>query len=129
MRVLVTGDRNWTDRTLIWITLRGFKYLADQLDEVLYVIEGGASGADEAAREWAQTNLDHSVESITVEADWDKHGSRAGPIRNALMLKEHDPEFILAFHNDLENSKGTKHCTQLAESQGRVVYYYRSSAS
>lgn len=32
------------------------------------------------------------------KADWVKYGKRAGPIRNALMLKEQKPDLVVAFY-------------------------------
>ena len=123
MRVLVTGDRNWEDKFLVSVVLRGFQTISeDRFDEVFHVIQGGAKGADEAAREWCMSRP--SVESVTVEAEWDKHGKAAGPLRNIKMFEDHDPEFVLAFHDDLESSKGTKHCVQEALKRGLVVYRF-----
>ena len=123
MRVLVTGDRNWEDKLLVSTVLRGFQTISEDFhDEVFHVIEGGARGADEAAREWCESRS--GVECITVEADWEKYGSAAGPWRNLKMLDEHDPEFVLAFHDDLESSKGTAHCVKKAVERGLVVYRF-----
>jgi hypothetical protein len=41
-------------------------------------------------------------------ADWEKYGKAAGSIRNSEMLTKGKPHGVLAFHNDLVNSKGTK---------------------
>jgi hypothetical protein len=122
--VLVTGDRHWTDKYLVALILHGCNAIADSYDEVLYVIEGGANGADEAAREWCKDR--DEVECITVEAEWTKLGKAAGPLRNIKMLDEHDPELVLAFHNDLARSKGTKHCVEEAEKRGLLIYRFTS---
>lgn len=60
MRVLVTGDRNWSDRLLVWTVLSG--YYADAScgwlttsTEPFIVIEGGAKGADRDAGLWVST--------------------------------------------------------------------------
>jgi hypothetical protein len=46
---------------------------------------------------------------VSVPADWDKYGKRAGAMRNQQMLDEHpDIEQALAFHPNLKESKGTK---------------------
>lgn len=126
MRVLVTGDRNWSDHFLIAMVLRGFKSLSDEADELFCVIEGGAKGADRHAQQWAHRQDPEEVELITVEAEWGKYGNAAGPIRNMKMLDEHEPEFVLAFHNDLANSKGTKHCVEQAKKRGIPVYRFVS---
>jgi hypothetical protein len=33
----------------------------------------------------------------TYEADWESHGRAAGPIRNAKMLIEGKPDYVIAF--------------------------------
>lgn len=95
MRVLVTGDRDWWDSNLIFAEL-------DQLEPDV-VIHGAARGADVMAGDWARL---HSVVCISVPAQWNKHGRAAGPIRNQEMLA-YSPDFVLAFHDDIDHSRGT----------------------
>jgi hypothetical protein len=45
---------------------------------------------------------------IRVSAKWEKYGLAAGPIRNQEMLDTYKPDLVVAFHNDIEHSKGTK---------------------
>ncbi len=40
-------------------------------------------------------------------ANWDQYHRAAGPLRNREMLKE-APDIVLAFHDDLSQSKGTR---------------------
>jgi hypothetical protein len=103
MKVLVTGDRLWTDRAMIEAELSKFP-------SGTIIIHGGARGADTIAGEVAQA-LGFVVR--VYYAEWTKHGRKAGPIRNATMLKrEHilsDPiNLLLVFHRDLSQSKGTR---------------------
>lgn len=121
MRVLVTGDRKWDDEHIVHATLSGFAtFSEDAYDEVFVVIQGGATGADEFARKWGRNKAD--VEHITEEAEWDRYGLAAGPIRNRKMIDEHEPDIVLAFHNDLALSKGTRDCVKYAREQGIPVY-------
>lgn len=124
MRVLVTGDRDYNDYRAIATYLTGWLFLAREKEEKLVIIEGGQRGADQLARSWANINDDFSkdVESITVEAEWSILGKRAGPIRNTKMLREYKPNVVLAFHDDLELSKGTKDCVEKAKKHGIPVY-------
>lgn len=124
MRVLVTGDRNWTDRNIVWAVLDGLRMgIGDDPDFI--VIEGEARGADTEAREWAKAwRLDYEP----FPAKWDEHGKSAGPRRNLKMLVEGKPDVVLAFHGDLENSKGTKHMVTIARKAGVPVYHIRSVA-
>lgn len=48
------------------------------------LIEGGAWGADWLCGMWADKN---KIPYLTVEANWDKHGKSAGPIRNRAMAR------------------------------------------
>jgi hypothetical protein len=117
MRVLVTGDRHWDDEYIIAAVLDGFFVLSlNVYDEEFVVIEGGADGADKFAREWSP-NRD-GVRHITERADWDRYGRAAGPIRNRKMVDEHEPDIFVAFHDDLEKSKGTLDCVGYAQTQG-----------
>jgi hypothetical protein len=104
MRVLCCGDRNWTDRATIERELRTFPG-----DTV--VIEGEARGADALAREVALA-LGFTV--LAYPAHWQEYGRAAGAIRNREMLQQ-NPELVLAFHNDIEHSKGTKDMVAIAQ--------------
>lgn len=124
MRVLVTGDRNWDDYYIVDVVLAGFRDLAhNTFDEEFVVIEGGAKGADQCAREWGVNN--DFVRHITEDANWRRYGKRAGPIRNRKMVDEHEPDFVVAFHDNLDESKGTKDCVDYAKFKGLYVYHIR----
>jgi hypothetical protein len=113
MRLLVCGDRNWSSVESILTQIRSY--------QPSVVIEGEAKGADTIAREVAN-HL--GIPVLSFPADWKKYGRAAGPIRNAQMLKEGRPDFVLAFHDNIETSKGTKNMVMLAKKAGiptRVV--------
>lgn len=86
LRALVCGGRDFTDREMVFRAL-------DEL-RPLVIIEGGARGADALARQWA---LDRGVKFLEFPADWQHHGKKAGPIRNAMMLEEGKPDMVIAF--------------------------------
>jgi len=96
-RILVCGDRNWTDHETMWEEL-------SQYPAGTTIIHGDARGADRMAGEIARKLRMHV---LAVPADWDKHGKAAGPIRNRDMFKRGQPDLVLAFHNDIHKSKGT----------------------
>jgi hypothetical protein len=98
VRVLVCGDRNWTEQVPIYMRLR-------QLPRDTVVIHGCARGADTIGGQVARS-LGFKV--LEFPADWDKYGKGAGPIRNQQMLDEGKPELVLAFHRNFADSKGTK---------------------
>lgn len=98
--MLVTGDRNWTDRSLILTELKEFP-------PGTVVIEGGARGADTLAKRVAESLFgEDSVEEYP--ADWAQFGRAAGPIRNQQMLDEGFPTTVLAFHSNIAESRGTR---------------------
>jgi hypothetical protein len=78
------------------------------------IIHGDARGADSLAGGLAKL-LGMFV--IPVTAKWDIYGKAAGPIRNRQMLAL-GPDLVLAFHNDIENSLGTKNMVTIARKQG-----------
>jgi predicted Rossmann-fold nucleotide-binding protein len=90
MRVLVCGGRNYRDHIRVGEALNR---LHDKLGIDL-IIQGGASGADELAFAWARVN---GVPEQQFEADWENHGSFAGPMRNKRMLEEGRPDLVIAF--------------------------------
>lgn len=106
MKILVTGDRNWSDRRLV---VRALVQVALHFSyrRHFYLVHGDARGADRLAGEVAHDTLGWFVEA--VPADWKQHGRAAGPIRNQKMLDDHlDIDLCIAFHDNLESSKGTK---------------------
>lgn len=121
MRVLVCGDRLWRDSHMVHAHLSSLKAELGTFT----VVEGGATGADvEAAN--AARHLDLPVE--TFKADWIKYGRAAGPRRNRQML-DTKPDLVLAFHDDIEHSRGTKDCVGEARRRGiavRVVSHARA---
>lgn len=131
MRVLVCGDRNWTDASFIIFALSGLAFEYRQQPEFV-VIEGEAKGADTHARIWTEIwegkkkNAPHpNISCLPFPADWEKHHRAAGPIRNRQMLVEGKPNMVYAFHDDLENSKGTKDMVKQALKAGIAVYHFR----
>ena len=74
-------------------------------------MHGAAMGADSMA---GQCAWDAGFTVRSYPAQWDLHGKAAGPIRNRLMLAQH-PDIVLAFHADINSSKGTKDMIRVAE--------------
>lgn len=107
MKLLVCGDRHWVDQEFI---LEAIKKVSPEL-----VIEGGAPGADTLAR-IAASRL--KIPVVEFKAEWNTYGRAAGPIRNIKMLVEGKPDLVVAFHDDIKNSKGTKHMLEEAKKRG-----------
>lgn len=112
-RVLICGDRNWglpngLDAEALALATQQRCVLATYVATLptdSIIIEGEAKGADRFAGIYAEAV---GLEVLRFPAQWDKHGRAAGPIRNKQMLTEGKPTLVVAFHDDIENSKGTK---------------------
>ena len=117
LKILVCGDRDWTNVQRIREILA--TYSTD-----ITIIEGEARGADSIARD-ISTELGFTV--VKCPADWSKYGRSAGPIRNIQML-DMKPDIVLAFHDDLERSKGTRHTVTEAMRRGIHVIVYTSQS-
>jgi hypothetical protein len=110
MRILVCGGRKFADSAVLNRTLDQ----AHSAGPITTLIHGMAKGADTLAGEWAERN-DVPVEGY--RADWEKHGKRAGPIRNAEMLKQGHPRLVIAFRG----GQGTKGMIEQARAVGVPV--------
>ena len=97
MKILICGDRNYKN----WEKIQNY---LNTLDSETIIIHGCAKGADSLAGNLAN-GLGLNI--LRFPADWDTHGRAAGPIRNQQMLDEGQPDLVVYFHDDIENSKGT----------------------
>lgn len=139
-RILITGSRDWTDRTTLAREI--VRYVSEHavmgvdsqglpVDYITtdWVIVHGAckEGADYWADEFAVVNL---IEQEPHPADWKRYGRRAGMVRNAEMVQE-GADVCLAFINPCtkincwrprpHGSHGSTHCADLAEANGIEV--------
>jgi hypothetical protein len=133
--VLVTGDRNWYNRKVITRELTK----VEKKYKILFVIQGGAPGADSQARRICEQL---GITPVTVHALWDAQGKAAGPIRNQKMLElidawgvgpggyvsgedctcsTVDAKIVLAFHSNIKRSKGTADMIRRAKNMGLKV--------
>ena len=123
MKLLVTGSRNWKDRKAIRDVLMRFS-------TGTILIHGDCHGADKMAAAIGQ-QLGFDVRPYP--ADWDRYGNAAGPIRNQEIIdKENligdEIDLCIAFHDDLESSKGTKDMLERAAKAGISTRLYFSRA-
>ena len=111
MRVLVTGSRDWDDPDSIYNEL---EWIRQQQGDFTLVEGGCPTGADRiAADAFRASGMGHMVE--TWEADWRKHGKRAGYLRNQAMIDSR-PDKVLAFiRND---SRGASMTARMARTAG-----------
>lgn len=111
MKVLICGDRHYANYTRIYDFVK-------TLPKGTIVIEGGALGADTLAHRAAQAC---GLQIETYKADWNRYKRAAGPIRNQQMLDEGKPDVVVAFHDNLATSKGTKNMLRQAFNAGVEV--------
>lgn len=141
MRILVTGSRDWHDRTSIARPLmkiitetcpmiyddKGHPDRVDTSDVV--IVHGGARGADLLAEEWASGThplIRCEAHPVTAE-EWRTVGKGAGYKRNAEMVNL-GADVCIAFINpchkddckilEVHGSHGATHTADLAESRG-----------
>lgn len=114
MMVLVCGSRDWPSITPIHDRLR------DLIAEhgPFEVIHGGARGADSMAALAAKW---YRLPCAAFPADWERHGRRAGYLRNLAMLDQ-SPDLVLAFQRN--GSRGTQHTIDEARARGIPVEVY-----
>lgn len=107
-KVLVCGSRDYPDRAKVYHVLDAY---LGRIGPAMMIISGGATGADEFAREWAVSRrVDHEIRY----AKWDLEGRAAGPLRNRRMAKR-KPRLVLAFSLDFDKSRGTADMIKVAE--------------
>lgn len=116
MRIIVCGGRNFgDDREEMIAFARAMLKLRNRHPEISCVIEGGATGADELARLWAEAM---KIQSVTYEADWEKFKAYAGPLRNQRMIDEGKPAAVVAF----PGGRGTEDMVRRARAAGLPVW-------
>lgn len=111
LTILVTGSRDWnTDAQIECIYEELSKYVDPNIDVTL--VHGAARGVDTIA---ATIGEELGFKVVPYPADWVQYKKAAGPIRNAQMLREGKPDLVIAFHDDIAKSKGTKHMFGIAD--------------
>jgi hypothetical protein len=114
MVVLVCGSRLYADYGKVYDCLKNIN--------ASLVFTGGCRGADTLAVRAAKAC---GYPFWEFPADWKKFGKAAGPIRNQQMLDEGQPDLVIAFHQHLEQSKGTRDMIIRAKAQGVPVRLIR----
>ena len=123
MQIIVTGGRDYQDMIKLSEVL-------DKLGATL-IIQGGATGADSLALEYAKSK---GLPYITYEADWDDlsqpdarikytrfgkpYDAQAGHRRNYKMLSENKTATVVAF----PGGAGTRNCVMSAKKLGMKIF-------
>lgn len=110
VRIIVCGGRDYADREHVFQVLDKIHTLRG----IIEVIQGEAQGADRWAREWA---VGYGIPLTRCRAEWEKHGKRAGPLRNRHMLTL-KPDGVVAF----PGGRGTADMISAAQEAGVPVY-------
>lgn len=121
--ILITGSRNWDDRDLIKSALLPYA------KKRVLLIHGDCRGADKIAGDVAE-ELEFQISASP--ADWKLYGRAAGPIANREMVNQAKkfqeagiPTIVLAFHDSLHLSKGTKSCVDMAIKAKLTISYQK----
>lgn len=109
MIALFCGSRNWTDPAPVQRTME--KLVRDR--GLYLVIHGGQRGADSISGSVARSL---GLQVMEEEAEWDRLGPAAGPVRNEAMLgvlvgaalKWSQPVQCHSFHESRTLGKGTR---------------------
>lgn len=99
--VAVTGGRNLSDTGLVNQTLNAIH--AEHHIDVL--VQGGCTGADSIAKQWAIKNLVQVAEFKVEPSQW-RASKSSGPTRNWLMLSTCRVNVLVAF----PGARGTDDC-------------------
>lgn len=116
MKLIIAGGRDFNDYKLL---KRKLDYFLSVVDEDIEIVSGTAKGADKLGELYAKEKM---FPVKRFPADWDKHGKRAGYIRNKEMA-EYATHCVCFWDG---KSAGTKMMIELAEGNGlktKVVRY------
>jgi hypothetical protein len=130
LTILVCGDRNYRDFNTIYEVLSDLHRPSDSpnsplpnsdisvLKSLLHnplskynqtgietIIHGGCFGVDQLSGDVAKQL---QIECRVYRAEWNRYGKSAGPRRNQQMIDQEHPDLVIAFHDDIVGSKGTK---------------------
>jgi len=117
--ILICGDRFWNNFKVMDSFLKNLPVGSK-------VVHGDCRGADKIGG-WLANK--YGFEVYSEPAEWFKYGKKAGPIRNRLMLNKYKINYVWAFHDDLEKSKGTKDMVEAALEKGIPVKLISSSGN
>jgi len=121
MNVVVTGSRDFDAEDVLDAIIEGLR--EHPTCPPLRIAHGACpTGADAFVAAWHLDPPFGDIEITPYPAQWDRLGKAAGPARNKLMLKESDPDLVLAFFKRGAKNRGTQNCVdQAREMNYRVV--------
>jgi hypothetical protein len=109
MNLAIVGSRNFTDPERL-------SRIVDKVQgDITLIVSGGARGADTLAEYYAKKK---AIPYLIFPADWDKHGKKAGILRNQDIVDNADA--MIAFL--APESKGTRDSIKRAQKKGIPVH-------
>lgn len=112
MKVIIAGSRTITDPQVVADAVRKSGF------QVTEVVSGCARGVDLLGSQWAAHN---GIPWKAFPADWEKHGKKAGYLRNVEMANY--AEALIAVWDG--ESRGTKHMIDImTERKDRFVFVH-----
>ena len=108
MKILVCGSRYYADYQTIYKVIKSF-------GTDITIVSGACRGADIIAVKVAQKL---GLPFREYPANWSLYGKKAGVLRNQQMIDIEHPDLVIAFHPDIEGSKGTKDMIRRAKYHG-----------
>ena len=110
MKVAIVGTRTYPDLEQVR------KYVRDLSPDDI-IVSGGAKGVDETAEGEARKL---GMEVISVPAEWNKYGKRAGLMRNDIIVGMAD--CVVAFWDGV--SRGTKYTIDKAKKKNVITQVF-----
>lgn len=110
VKVIIAGGREFTDYAVL-------KNVCDHMlsnvkdNSKLTIVSGGARGVDKMGERYA---VEHGINLVVMNADWETHGKSAGYKRNQEMADV--STHLIAFWDG--KSRGTKHMIDIAKRDG-----------
>lgn len=107
MKIAIVGSRGYSDLSRVREYVKALPWGS-------VVVSGGARGVDSAAEQAAK---EAGLEVLIFLPDWNKHGKKAGFLRNIDIVNAADK--VVAFWDKV--SRGTKHSMDLATKAGKTL--------
>lgn len=118
-RIIVAGGRDFDDYDLMNRQLTRIMNGAPSEISSIEIVCGMQEGADLLGKRWAE---EHGYKVAEFEADWDKFGKKAGPIRNAQMAKYANA--LIAFWDG--KSRGTADMIEKMKNEALIIIHYET---
>jgi hypothetical protein len=120
VKLAIVGSRDFaSDEFYGYMSNKMAEFMKEEnleFEDIEYVVSGGAKGVDSMAERWAK---DNSLPMKIYEANWNKYGKSAGPIRNTLIVE--DCSHVVAFPGA---GTGTRDTIRKAELDGKYMKIY-----